>query len=79
MPIIGVLSVLAFSTIVSIIEIPKMLKNRFYKELLAFSVLLAFGTALGILKSLSISIPNPSDLVAWIYSPFSSTMKSFFK
>lgn len=79
MSILGILAVLAFSAILSIIEIPKMLKSKLYKELLSFSLLLACGTILGVLKSLNINIPNPSDLVAWIYSPLSGAMKSFFK
>lgn len=70
--------VLAFSTVLSIIEIPKMLKNKLYKDLVAFSVLLSLGTVLVILKALGVEIPNPSDWVAWIYSPVSGLFKNIF-
>lgn len=78
-PIFTTIGVLAFGTVSCVIEIPKMLEKKQYRELWLFSVLLAFGTALAILKSLDVKIPNPSDLTAWIYSPLSNIMKSLQK
>lgn len=75
MAIVSILSVLLFSTILSIVEIPKMLKEKLYRELWTFIVLLSFGTVLVILKSLNVDIPNPSDFVQWLYSPFSDIIK----
>ncbi|AKA68185.1 hypothetical protein [Clostridium scatologenes] len=79
MAIVSILSVLAFSTILSIVEVPKMLREKLYRELYTFIVLLVFGTVLAILKSLNVDIPNPSDFVQWVYSPFSSIIKELLK
>lgn len=69
MAIVSIVAVLLFSTALSLIEVPKMLRAKSYKELAVFSGLLALGTGLAILKSLNVQLPNPSDWVAWIYSP----------
>lgn len=79
MAIVSILSVLLFSTILSIVEIPKMLKEKLYRELWTFIVLLSFGTMLVILKSLNVDIPNPSDFVQWVYSPFSDIIKTLLE
>ena len=79
MAIVSILAVLIFSTVLCIIEIPKMLKGKLYRELWTFSILLSLGTVLAILKSLNVEIPNPSDWIAWVYSPFKEVMKSLLK
>jgi len=79
MAIVSILTVLIFSTVLCIIEIPKMVKEKLVKELWTFSILLGLGTVLVILKSLGYMIPNPSDLVAWVYSPIEGVMKSMLK
>ncbi|MGI6534529.1 MAG: hypothetical protein ACOX4H_07420 [Bacillota bacterium] len=76
MAIVSILAVLMFSTVLCITEIPKMLKERLYRELWTFSILLAAGTILTVLKSLDAEIPNPSEFIAWVYSPLAETMKS---
>jgi hypothetical protein len=62
-----------------IAEIPKMLKQRLYRKLWAFSILLAAGTILTVLKSLDVDIHNPSDFIAWLYSQLAETMKNMTK
>lgn len=79
MTAVAIVAVLAFSTVLCIIEIPKMVKEKLNKELWTFSILLGLGTALAILKSLGFMIPNPSDFVAWVYSPITEVMKSIIK
>lgn len=79
MAIISIVMTLVFSTILCMIEIPKMLKERLYRELWTFSILLGLGIILAILKSLDVEIPNPSDFIAWVYSPLSDIMKSLLK
>ncbi len=79
MTIVSILAVLSFSTVLCIIEIPKMLNGRLFKELWAFLILLGSGTVLAILKGLNVEIPNPSDWIAWVYSPFRKVMESLIK
>lgn len=79
MVVVAILAVLGFGAVISFIEIPKMLSRKLYKELAAFCILLVTGMTLSILKSLNVKIPNPSDLVAWVYSPLKEVMKSMLK
>jgi len=79
MTVVTILSVLAFSTILSYIEIPEMLLNKLDKELKWFLTLLLMGTLLVILKALDISLPNPSEWIAYVYSPISEVLKDVLK
>ena len=72
-------AVLAFSIILSFIEIPKMLNEKLFRELVAFSFLLVLGTVLAVLRSMNVTIPSPSDLIALFYAPFSNIMKSLLQ
>lgn len=79
MVLIVILLVLAFAAILCIIEVPKLLRERSFNEFLAFSLLLALGVVLSILKSLKVEIGNPSDLFTWIYSLLKGVMESLLK
>ncbi len=79
MAVLSVLAVLAFDIAVCAVEVPKLLGRRQIKELVTFSVLLLLGTVLAVLKSLNIEIPNPSDFLAWVFSPVSGVMKFLSK
>lgn len=79
MKIISILAVLVFGTVLCIIEIPKMLQQGLYKELGAFSVFLVIGIVCSILKTLDVQLPNPSDFIAWVYSPFQNVIKVLLK
>jgi hypothetical protein len=75
MAAVSFIAVLVFDTVVSIIEIPKMLSCKLYKELAVFSVLLVLATAATIMKILSLNVPNPTSLIIWFFSPVSGIMK----
>ena len=75
MSMVLIVLVITFSTVLSIIEIPKMRKNKENREMAAFIIILFFGTALTILKSLNVDIPNPADFIQMIFSPLVSLMK----
>lgn len=79
MVFLSILAVVVFSTVLCLIEIPKMRQAKQHRELWVFSVLLVLGTVLVILKSLDVNIPNPSDFIAWVYSPLTGVMKSLLK
>jgi len=79
MAAVSILAVLIFSTVLCVVEVPKMLHDKLYRELGVFSILLVLGTVLTILKSLDVEIPNPSDWIAWVYSPFEPIMKSLLE
>jgi hypothetical protein len=65
-----------FDTVVCIVEIPKMIRQKLFRELGTFLVLLLFGTTIGIMKCFDLEVPNPTDLLAWIFSPVKDLMKT---
>ena len=72
---VSIVLVIGFSTALCLVEIPKMRKNKEYKELAAFFIILFFGTLIAILKSLNAEIPNPADFVAAVYAPIVELIK----
>lgn len=75
MTFLSIAAVLAFDAVLSLIEIPGMLKERLFKELAVYSAFLLLGSAVMILRSLDVKIPNPTDFVMWVYSPLEGLMK----
>lgn len=75
MTLLYVAVVLAFDTVLSLVEVPRMIRDKLFKELTIYSICLLLGSAIFILRSLDIKIPNPSDLIIWIYSPLSGISK----
>ena len=79
MAIVYILLVLAISTTLCFIEIPEILERKSKTELWSFLALLVLGTVLCILRSLNVPLPNPSDWVAWEYSPVSNWLKGLLE
>ncbi len=79
MTVVIILSVLAFSAILCFVEIPKMLRNKYYNDLWCFSVLLILGVILAILKALKFPLSTPSDWIAYVFSPISELLKDALK
>lgn len=79
MRVLYIILALLFNIILCIIEIPKMIQEKLFKELCVFCVLVFLGTLLAILKSIDANIPNPSDWIAWVYSPVADVFKSMLK
>jgi len=75
MTVLAVALVLAFDGALSFVEVPKMIRGKQFKELFLYSVLLLTGSAVMILRNFNIKMPNPTDLILWIYAPLSGLMK----
>lgn len=75
MSIIAIALIVAFVVILSIIEVSKMLRRCLYKELVLYSIFLLIGAVTGILVTLDVKVPNPSDLLALLLSPFVTVVK----
>jgi hypothetical protein len=73
------LMIAAFVTVLCIVELPKMLKDKQYRELAAFSVLLVIGAVSGVLMSLGMNLPRPPEWISWAFSPLESIMDSLRK
>ena|GEM_PF-567718 len=65
------LFILLFAVIICIIEVPRLRKKQRHKELYVFSFLLFIGVGLSVLTAMQIKIPNPLDIIAFIYRPVS--------
>lgn len=77
MHIIIIIVVLISCSALCFYEIPKMVRGSMYRDLWAFCILLALGIAITIFKCLDLPLPNPSDWVAWVFSPVSDMLKNY--
>ncbi|TFE22784.1 hypothetical protein [Cohnella luojiensis] len=67
--------VLAITAIIAAIEVPALRKDK--KGLWIFSILLLIGTGISIAKGLNTVLPNPLDLIAAVFQPFSHWQQLF--
>lgn len=65
------MGILIISTAISLLEIPKILKNNKTKDLWVFIILILIGTSLSIAVCLKVELPNPLDWITFIFKPFS--------
>lgn len=75
-PIFGILLV---GTLITLYEVPYLIKKKLTKELIVFFILLLIGMIFSILLSLEIKVPNPFDLIAFIYKPISDFLEWILK
>lgn len=64
-------AILVATAVIAILEIPSLKKKRMYKDLVIFCCLLLLGTLLSIAQSLRMKLPNPLDLITFVFQPFS--------
>ncbi|MCX7614581.1 MAG: hypothetical protein N2Z65_02350 [Clostridiales bacterium] len=76
MGIMLIVSLGLFAIVLCIVEVPKMLNAKEYKEMIVFFVILCFGVIVAILKILGVHLINPQDIVTFIYSPIIEAFKS---
>ncbi len=76
MYIIGL--VIAFCGII-LFEAPKLIKEKMWGELMAFSGLLLFGMVISSAAVLNIDVPNPTALIEMIFAPPTKLLTSFFE
>lgn len=71
--------IIIISIVISLLEIPSLLKQKLLKELAIFTGLLIFALTLGIMQGLNIQIPNPFDLITIIFSPMTKIIQILLK
>jgi hypothetical protein len=79
MAAVSISAVIVFAIVLCIVEVPKMRREKQIKELWMFSIILGLGVLIAIMKSLDMKISNPSDWVAWIYSPLKGLLENLTK
>jgi undecaprenyl pyrophosphate phosphatase UppP len=75
-PIVGILLI---TGCIIAFEFPRLIKQKMYKELCIFSLLIAFGFILSILESFNVELPNPLDALTFIYKPISTFIFGLFE
>lgn len=63
------IGILLVAAVILFIEVPSLLEKKDKKELIAFSILLTLGVSLSVAYSFDVQIPNPIDLLTFIYKP----------
>jgi hypothetical protein len=61
--------ILLIGAIISLFEIPPLVKKKWWREIIVYLILLSVGMTLAILISKDVTIPTPIDLLTKIYSP----------
>lgn len=63
------IGILLIAVTIMWLEVPPLLKKGYKKELLVFSVFLVIGVALSLAYSFGKTIPNPLDLLTFVFKP----------
>jgi len=63
------LGILFIGAIISLFEIPPLVKKKWWREIIFFFLLLSGGLTLSVLLCLNVPIPSPIDFLIKIYSP----------
>lgn len=66
------IAVLIFALAAAALELPVLIRKRWIKETVIFSVLLVAGIALSIAAVKSVPLPSPLIVLKMVYSPISS-------
>lgn len=66
-----IIMILLASTVIAMLEIPTLRKKKQYKDFVVFCCLLLVGTILSIAQSLRMKLPNPLDLITFVFQPVS--------
>jgi hypothetical protein len=65
------LLVIMAAVVFVMIDVPRLRRKKAYKELWVFAILLATGVGLGIAQSMRVQLPNPLDLIFFVFRPIS--------
>lgn len=63
------LGILLLATVIVVLEVPPLLKNKLKKELIVFTILLVIGVVSSILYSFNVKFMSPVDLLSYILEP----------
>lgn len=64
-----VIGILLIAAVILWMEVPPLLEKKDKKELVVFSILLMIGVGLSMALGLGKAIPNPLDLLTFVFKP----------
>ncbi|MFJ8236167.1 hypothetical protein ACIQ34_10515 [Ureibacillus sp. NPDC094379] len=73
------IGILLVAAVILMIEVPSLLEKKYKKELLVFLILLAIGVGLSITQSFGKPIPNPMDLLTFVFKPLIDVISPLLK
>ncbi|MGZ4122813.1 MAG: hypothetical protein ACXVOI_06330 [Tumebacillaceae bacterium] len=73
----GIVGLVVVSALIAWREVPPLLKQQGKKELWVFATLLLLGLGMGIANALEVELPNPIDLIRFVYEPLGKTVRDF--
>ncbi|QNK57306.1 hypothetical protein [Paenibacillus sp. PAMC21692] len=69
---LSIAAIVAISAMLFLFDFPRLRRDGQKRELWTFSLLLLFGTALGIVQSLNLPLPNPMEWIVAVFKPVSA-------
>ncbi|WAA12710.1 hypothetical protein [Fervidibacillus halotolerans] len=75
----AIFGILIVTALIIWIEVPSLLKNHERKELIGFSIILLLAFGLSVLEKSSVPLPNPLDVIVYIYRPISDWVFGMLK
>jgi hypothetical protein len=76
LPIIGILAVVV---VIIVLEVPRLMRSKLYKEIWVFSFMMLVGSALSIAIALHLRLPNLIDWMIVIYNPIVSAFNAWLE
>lgn len=72
------IGILAIGALISLFEVPPLVKKKLWKDIVIYFVFLTIGMVLSILMSRGVEIPTPLDWITKVYSPFIKIIEQLF-
>ncbi|GED71123.1 hypothetical protein BRE01_48250 [Brevibacillus reuszeri] len=76
---VSVFGIVLAAVVITLFEVPLLLKSHLKKELWIFSFLLLLGVGISIAHSLHVKVPNPIDGIIQLYKPVSDYIDHVLK
>ncbi|MDP4105115.1 MAG: hypothetical protein Q8935_09180 [Bacillota bacterium] len=76
---IASLGIILIAVLITLFELPKMIKKKLIKESVIFCILLSIGTCFPVLMSLGVQLPNPLDWIILFIKPLANMFGELLK
>lgn len=73
------IALLLIAAVILWIEVPPLLEKKLKKELLAFLIFLSIGIGMGMVIGFGKTIPNPLDLLTFVFKPLNDVISLLLK
>jgi hypothetical protein len=74
--VLAAIAIVTISILIAFLELPKLMKEKAYKEIWVFIFFLLCGMTLNILFAFKIPLPNPIEGLMLIFSPISNWIEN---